>query len=231
MPYCTRCDNRKATTFCDFCEEPICNDPDCAHKCFSHGEHSILLRTICCVCQQDRMVPEPEKVRSYLYRAFNHVLDACDEPLGQRLPRTTTCAFQRLFSARRLDLGAGKGEGGVMKQTRTVEVEICDFCKENEARYSAHCLRCNAIACYKCQETAGTEYQHAVYFSGSYDGWYCANCVAALTARPEPLFEAYRQIARLRAEVEVWGEDFKKRSDAAEESLNKLLVVRKGTHA
>lgn len=107
-----------------------------------------------------------------------------------------------------------------MKQRVTVEQVKCDFCGK-EADWSK-CLGCGIDICYDCRKTKAKEYPHAVYFSGSGDGIYCAECDARLRKSGDKLHAAYLSIERLRNEQEGWYADFKKRMDKAEADLKKI---------
>lgn len=105
-----------------------------------------------------------------------------------------------------------------MKKNITKEVHFCDKC-EKESSTEA-CLGCGVELCYDCQKAHGKNYQHAVNFRGSGDGFYCNACDASFTAAgTNRRHNAYREIKSLRFEMESWNEDFKKRKEAAEEEL------------
>lgn len=110
-----------------------------------------------------------------------------------------------------------------MKQTKTIECEICDICTKNEAPRRSKCLGCGKSVCYECQEEGRVKkYQHGVYVSGYGDGIYCLECDEALTAAGNPLLVAYQVIARLHDESREWGTDFKARTAKAEANLERL---------
>jgi hypothetical protein len=111
-----------------------------------------------------------------------------------------------------------------MKRTQTTEVEICDFCEEQQASSHTKCMGCGKAICYDCRKTRAKEYNHAVYFQGSGDGLYCLECDKRLTATGDPLHAAYRVIGYLRDESKAWGEAFKVKIDKAEANLKRLSV-------
>lgn len=77
-----------------------------------------------------------------------------------------------------------------MKITKTIEVEVCDFCKKLEAPADYKCTGCGRICCEDCD--ALRKYRHSIHFSGTYDGYYCADCEKRLTeTKSDPLFNAY----------------------------------------
>lgn len=108
-----------------------------------------------------------------------------------------------------------------MKQPRTIEVSICDFCGSDHA-YS-HCRRCGKDACYKCEEVHGIGFKHSVWASGSGDGFYCHQCLTQIQPGTDELLLAYRTIHSLKMEAKGWNEDFTKRAKTAEERLKELL--------
>lgn len=102
-----------------------------------------------------------------------------------------------------------------VKQTITT----CDFCGSGGC--FRKCLGCQKDVCYTCMDTKGTDYKHAVYFSGSGDGFYCHDCDGK---KPTPLLLAYREIRDLTRERQIFDADFSKRMKEAEalvESLRK----------
>ena len=108
-----------------------------------------------------------------------------------------------------------------MKKTITQEREICDFCDENDASYM-RCMGCRKAMCYDCRKIHAKEYAHAVHFGGSEDGLYCLECDTRLiTANNDKLHRAYRTVEALRAESKAWWEEFKVRSDKAEEAVKR----------
>ncbi len=109
-----------------------------------------------------------------------------------------------------------------MKKKITKEATFCDNC--GKETYVAVCLRCGAEHCYDCQKKIGVEYTHAVNFSGSGDGYYCVACDSFLRKRGgDSLHTAYLGIKRLKNEARGFYDDFKERSDKAEEKAAKLL--------
>lgn len=112
-----------------------------------------------------------------------------------------------------------------MKKSVTEERTVCDFCKVNDAAYSK-CTGCGKDICYECKTIHAISYDHAVYFQGSGDGLYCVECDRRLRAAQDPLHMAYEHVKALRNEMVGWGENFKKRSDAAEAKLKRLQTAR-----
>ena len=108
-----------------------------------------------------------------------------------------------------------------MKSEVTRTTTTCDFCNSTESTYEA-CANCGLDICYDCKKTKGVEYKHAIYFSGSGDGFYCDRCHSELTAEPNPLFIAYKKIQLLRLEMNSFSADFKVRQEEAEANLKRL---------
>ena len=108
-----------------------------------------------------------------------------------------------------------------MKKIIKKEVQICDACQKET--YAETCLNCGVEHCWECRKEHGVEYTHALYFSGSGDGYYCNSCHNELSAKPtNKLFNAYSAIADLKQEGNKWQRDFKARSDKAEALLKEL---------
>ena len=108
-----------------------------------------------------------------------------------------------------------------MKKIIQKEVQFCDQC--GKETYCGACLCCGIEHCYECREIHGVEYPHAIYFSGSGNGYYCKSCNAKLAKQnSDVLYNAYLAIAVLRREAERWSLDFKARSDKAESNLKQL---------
>lgn len=111
-----------------------------------------------------------------------------------------------------------------MKRTVEKVVEICDFCQEQEAwSVSYKCRSCGKVACYDCGKRVGTEFPHAVFFSGSDDGFYCVPCQTAPSPASAPLLRAYREIQAIRAHFKAREVEDKTRIDAAEGEVRRLL--------
>ncbi len=115
-----------------------------------------------------------------------------------------------------------------MKITRSMEVEICDLCQEQDASAYSKCMGCGKAICYDCKKTRAKEYNHAVYFQGSGDGLYCLECDKRLIGTGDPLHAAYRVIGYLRDEANGWREDFKRRADIAEATLKRQQSAHNG---
>lgn len=106
-----------------------------------------------------------------------------------------------------------------MKRTIQKEVHFCDQCGKEDS-YPTACMGCGTEMCGQCQNKHGKAYTHAVYCSGSGDGFYCNPCDAKLTAAgDDKRHNAYRAIKSLRYELEAWSIDFKKRQEAAEKAV------------
>ena len=112
-----------------------------------------------------------------------------------------------------------------MKKAIQKEIRICDCCKIEQAIFS--CMECDKDFCYECGKTQGVEYNHAVYFTGSGDGYYCTNCDTRLSnERTDSLHNAYINIKTLKNESILWSRDFKERSERAEEEVEQLTRER-----
>lgn len=111
-----------------------------------------------------------------------------------------------------------------MKKIIEKEVQICDHCRKET--YCDTCLNCGVEHCWECRKTDGVEYTHAIYVSGSGDGYYCNSCNSELLQNhSNDVFNAYLVIADLKQEAKRWNRDFKTRSDKAETLLKKLKGV------
>lgn len=102
--------------------------------------------------------------------------------------------------------------------TKTIEKEVrfCDKCG-NEDSYPTACMGCGTEMCNACQSKHGKRYSHAVYFSGTGDGFYCNPCDAKLAAAGnDKRYNAYLAIKSLKDELDAWQIAFKKRQEAAE---------------
>lgn len=107
-----------------------------------------------------------------------------------------------------------------MKKTKHETVDVCDVCLKNETH--SNCIKCGKAICYDCQDKHAVDYHHAIHFSGSGDGLYCKKCDAELRSKPTKLWLAYRKIADLRFELEVFQKDFRNRQIKAETHLKEL---------
>lgn len=107
------------------------------------------------------------------------------------------------------------------QRQKTITVTVCDGCGK-DCDYATKCLGCGKAFCYECRKIAGVEYTHAVYFSGSGDGFYCNPCDARLSTNGNALHSAYRAIKRLRDEAKAWGADFDGRIKESEDRLKRL---------
>lgn len=109
-----------------------------------------------------------------------------------------------------------------MKRTISKEVVCCDKCY-TEIGYSNPCMSCGAELCYECKKKHGVEYNHAVYFSGSGDGFYCNPCDVKLTkSGKDKRHNAYLAVKSLRDELEAWSVNFKSRQLVAEDVVKRL---------
>ena len=108
-----------------------------------------------------------------------------------------------------------------MKKLVQIEQSFCDVCN-NESPGYYNCILCKKSFCYECSKTETKEYKHAVHFAGSGDGRYCFACDEQAKKNGDKLHMAYRQIEALRYEEAGFWNDFKKRTDEAEENLKKL---------
>ncbi len=110
-----------------------------------------------------------------------------------------------------------------MKKIIKKEITFCDKC-DKEYPYLNKCLNCNVEMCYDCVQKHGESYDHAVYFRGSGDGFYCKPCNQELKSiGKDKRYNAYLTIRLLQDELETWGNDFKKRQDNAERILKNLI--------
>lgn len=113
-----------------------------------------------------------------------------------------------------------------MKKKVTKTVILCDSCHKED--YTQKCLGCGKDFCYECRQKKGVEYAHGVYFSGSYDGFYCHACDKSNAKFA--IHQAYAAIRDLRTEADQWQKDFNRRKDDAENLVKKLLKEAKDAH-
>lgn len=122
--------------------------------------------------------------------------------------------------------------------SRTITMLLCDGCDKETASCS-NCLSCNKVFCFDCafytadrveenirqgrtdnHDIHCVKYEHAVHFSGSYDGLYCLECDSKLTVSgTDKLHNMYRQIKALRLEEKTFYDGFKVRYEAVEKAL------------
>jgi len=106
-----------------------------------------------------------------------------------------------------------------MKKTIQKEVQFCDKCGK-ESAYQTACMKCGMEMCFDCKQKHGKKYDHAIYFQGSGDGFYCIACDAKLTVTgTDKRHNAYRAIKALKDELEAWHTDFKLRQEVAENNV------------
>lgn len=113
-----------------------------------------------------------------------------------------------------------------MKETRTVEVSLCDVCKSDDG-YLRSCDKCGRDFCFDCESQWMRKYSHSVHFGGSDDGYYCQDCDAESRASGDLIHAAYRRIENLRHEEKAWYDNFKERVDVAEKELLALKNEKK----
>ena len=114
-----------------------------------------------------------------------------------------------------------------MKKKIVETQDVCDFCQKDGAIAWDKCLGCGLDICSSCKESDGIEYKHAVYFMGTYDGFYCAACDKEAERIGDPLHAAYRAVAALKNEHRNWSEHFDKRRQGAEVHLKALRSAAK----
>lgn len=103
-----------------------------------------------------------------------------------------------------------------MRKTVRRTIHVCDHCGNEEVMPNT-CLKCGKQFCFDCAHTHAVSYSPLVGCSGSSDVLYCKQCDARLASDGnDQLHAAYRAIASLQLEREVWNRDFQKRSQAAE---------------
>lgn len=111
-----------------------------------------------------------------------------------------------------------------MKKVATVEQNYCDGCGKQQD-YLTGCMSCGVEHCYDCTNKLGKDYKHGVYVSGSGDGYYCKPCDVKLEkAGTDKRFQAYREVAALRAEAAEWGAAFDRKRKAAEAAVEAFRV-------
>jgi hypothetical protein len=108
-----------------------------------------------------------------------------------------------------------------MKQVIQQEISVCDVCTTGRACYEP-CIECGKEVCYDCKKIHGKTYHAGVSWSGSGDGYYCAECDASMRANGDKRHRAYRAIESLRAEAEGFYSSFKTRTAEAELEVKQL---------
>lgn len=108
-----------------------------------------------------------------------------------------------------------------MKKTVQKEINACDFCCCVDECYTK-CLRCGKDVCYSCESVKGIEYPHSLYFSGSFDGWYCLECDAKDDSE---LHNLYLKIKAIRREAKCVTDDLKARNDEIESRIAQLRKI------
>lgn len=102
--------------------------------------------------------------------------------------------------------------------------KFCDICGK-EAFDT--CLCCSKDFCISHAKTNGVEYDNAVFFSGSNDGFFCKECDIELTNdSTHPLYrlhEAYKEITHLRNEAKEYRLKLEHRGNEAEHQLEYWL--------
>jgi len=109
-----------------------------------------------------------------------------------------------------------------VKKTVKRVVHFCDSCGK-EADYPYMCLGCKIEYCYDCEKKLMVEYQHAVNFRGSEDGYFCLKCSVTPPLKVRNLFYAYHEIAKLIAEAKSWSKEFDSRVAKAEETVKQEI--------
>ena len=102
-------------------------------------------------------------------------------------------------------------------------VSFCDECGKEVHVQS--CLGCGVEHCFECRRKMGSEYEHAVHFSGTGDGYFCHKCDKTPPEDVKELHLAYQKIRALRNVEKNWHTHFDTRSKVAEEALEALLEV------
>lgn len=100
-------------------------------------------------------------------------------------------------------------------------VTFCDECEKES--YTHNCLICGKGYCFECRTQHIIEFHHAVFFTGSKDGYYCNTCLnTSIPKEHRAKLAAYRTIAALRVEYSAWCEAFNIRATAAEAALKRI---------
>lgn len=108
-----------------------------------------------------------------------------------------------------------------MKTTKTITIDLCDFCRTEEAPYLV-CFGCGKRACFTCRERIN-RYNAGVFFSSN-DAYWCQACeMQRLTGKvKDNVFDDYLAIKKLRLEHVAWSEEFTKRMKEAEEKVKHI---------
>lgn len=111
-----------------------------------------------------------------------------------------------------------------MKISKTIEVEICDFCKKLEAPADYRCTGCGRVCCDDCDKL--TKYRYSTHFSGTHDGYYCEDCEKHLAkTKANPLFNAYLALRQFIANEEYLRIKRNEEALRLEENIERLLDI------
>lgn len=108
-----------------------------------------------------------------------------------------------------------------MKKQITREETICDFC--HDATCFRQCRSCGKDVCYECEEKCGKRFQYEVFAGGSYDGFYCYDCLTNKNLIDNKIYCTYARIEDLRQDYKRWYETWNKQVKIAEAHLMMLL--------
>ena len=101
-----------------------------------------------------------------------------------------------------------------MKKMVLCEVASCDVCGDKNQVYY-HCAGCGKDFCWTHKKNI-VEYHQRIGVSGYGDIILCKKCDATPPERLIPLLMAYKEVARLRIESDIFYDDFKNRQKVAE---------------
>lgn len=110
-----------------------------------------------------------------------------------------------------------------MKENKVIELTICDFCGIDTAH--DQCNGCKKDICWDCKRNKGIIFPFSVHFEGSYEGFYCSECLSNPRVTSTEIFKGYKQMSDLRNEYSAWWKDFDLRCGKAQARL-KILIER-----
>ena len=111
-----------------------------------------------------------------------------------------------------------------MKRTLTGEVDFCGKC-QRRADFIEKGDRCGIERCRDCRQSSMVRYDQRVHGGGTGDVQYCTSCDMELCeTKSDPIHQAFFAVRELRQEEERWYASFKKRAEAAEARVAKLIA-------
>lgn len=110
-----------------------------------------------------------------------------------------------------------------MKKTVTVEIDICDFCKEKEAHKWRKCLECGKVFCYYCEPNNIVSLKNE-YYNGIKSIHFCKDCIESFkNGKTNELYNLGNKLEKLVQEQIEFNNEIENRGDEIENQIGKLL--------